>query len=60
MSGAMGCADAGVYYAIDRNTRLALYVENLSDRKYYPMVDGDNNISPGAPRNARLTLTPHF
>ena len=52
--------DAALYYAIDRKTRLALNVENLFDEKYYPTVDGDNNISPGAPRNVRLTLSTRF
>jgi catecholate siderophore receptor len=53
--------DAGVYYAFaDRKTRIQLNLENLFDKKYYPTVDGDNNISPGAPRNARLTLRMAF
>lgn len=54
-------ADAALYYTFaDGKTRLALNVENLLNRKYYPTADGDNNISPGAPRNARLTLTTSF
>jgi catecholate siderophore receptor len=54
-------ADAAVYYSFrDRKTRLALNVENVTDRKYFPTVDGNNNISPGAPRNARLTLSTSF
>jgi catecholate siderophore receptor len=54
-------ADGAVYYAFNGGrTRLALNVENLFDKKYFPTVDGDNNISPGAPRNARVTLTTRF
>ncbi|MBI3094048.1 MAG: TonB-dependent siderophore receptor [Rhodocyclales bacterium] len=54
-------ADAALYYAFaDGKTRLALNVENLFDRKYYPTAHNDNNISPGAPRNARLTLSTAF
>jgi catecholate siderophore receptor len=54
-------ADGALYYAFgDGKTRLALNVENLFDRKYFPTADGNNNISPGAPRNARLTLTTSF
>lgn len=52
--------DGAVYYAFDKKTRLALNVENLGDRKYFPTVDGDNNISPGAPRTWRLTLAKSF
>ena len=54
-------ADAALYYAFaDGRTRLALNVENLFDRKYYPTAHNDNNISPGAPRNARLTVSTRF
>jgi catecholate siderophore receptor len=53
--------DAALFYAFNGGrSRLALNVENVADRKYYPTVDGDNNISPGAPRNARLTYTHTF
>lgn len=54
-------ADAALYYAFaDGKTRLALNVENLFDRKYYPTAHNDNNISPSAPRNARLTVSTRF
>ena len=53
--------DGALYYAFaDGKTRLALNVENLFDKEYFPTANGDNNISPGAPRNARLTLTTAF
>jgi catecholate siderophore receptor len=53
--------DAAMYYAFrDRKTRLALNVENLFDKKYFPTVDGNNNISLGSPRAARLTLLTAF
>jgi catecholate siderophore receptor len=53
--------DGALYYAFaDGKTKLALNVENLFDKKYYPTVDGENNISPGAPRTARLTLSMGF
>jgi catecholate siderophore receptor len=53
--------DGAVYYTLPGGrTRLALNVENLLDREYFPTVDGDNNISPGAPRNARLTVSHTF
>lgn len=54
-------ADGALYYAFDGGkTRLALNVENLFDKKYFPTADGNNNISPGAPRNARLALVWSF
>lgn len=53
--------DGGVYYAFaDRKTRLQFNIENIFNKRYYPTVDGDNNISPGAPRNARLSLSMVF
>ena len=53
--------DGGVYYAFaDRRTRLQFNVENIFNQRYYPTVDGDNNISPGAPINGRLTLSASF
>ncbi|HEY8244203.1 MAG TPA: TonB-dependent receptor, partial [Casimicrobiaceae bacterium] len=53
--------DGAVYYTFNGGrSRLALNVENLGDREYYPTADGDNNISPGSPRAARLTYTHRF
>ena len=53
--------DGAVYYAFSgRKAWLQFNVENILNKRYYPTVDGDNNISPGAPRNARLTLTMQF
>jgi len=53
--------DAALYYAFaGGKTRLQLNLENLFNKHYFPTVDGDNNISPGAPRNARLTLRMAF
>jgi catecholate siderophore receptor len=54
-------ADGAVYYTFTGGrTRIALNVENLFDRKYFPTADGNNNISPGAPRNLRLTVSTMF
>lgn len=54
-------ADGAIYYAFaDGGTRLALNVENLFDKKYYSTAHNDNNISPGAPRFARATLSMAF
>jgi catecholate siderophore receptor len=54
-------ADGAVYYTFaGGRTRVALNVENLADRHYFPTADGDNNLAVGAPRTARLTLTSMF
>ena len=53
--------DAALYYTFaGGKTRLSLNVENIFNKKYWPTVDGDNNISVGAPINARLTLSTMF
>jgi catecholate siderophore receptor len=53
--------DGAVYYTFaGGKARAALNIENLGDRRYHPTADGDNNISPGAPRTARVTLTASF
>jgi catecholate siderophore receptor len=54
-------ADGALYYTLaGGKTRLALNIENLFNKEYFPTADGNNNISPGAPRNARLTLSSTF
>ena len=52
--------DGAVYYNFDKKTRVALNIENIGDKRYFPTVDGDNNISPGAPRTWRVTLAKSF
>ena len=53
--------DAAIYYAFaGGKTRLALNVENLADKTYFPTADADNNLTVGAPRTTRLTLTTRF
>jgi len=53
--------DGALYYSFaDDKMRLALNVENLFDKEYFPTADANNNITPGAPRNARLTFTTSF
>ena len=54
-------ADGAVYYSFaGGKTRLALNVENLFDKKYFPTADANNNINVGAPRTARVTLNTTF
>ena len=41
--------------------RIATFnVENLFNKDYFPTAHNDNNIAPGAPRTARLTLRADF
>jgi catecholate siderophore receptor len=50
--------DAALYYTLaNGRSRISLNVENVLNTRYWPTVDGDNNISPGAPRNARLSFS---
>ena len=51
--------DAMVSYRIGRY-RVGINGENLLNRKYYPTANGDNNISPGSPRNIQLSLKAVF
>ncbi len=54
-------ADAAVYYTFGAGrSRLALNVENVFDREYWPTADGNNNISPGPPRTVRVTWSAAF
>lgn len=53
-------ADAAVYYNFNENWRLQGNLENIFDRTYYINADGNNNISPGRPRGARVALTARF
>src|SRR5262249_31249878 len=51
--------DAVVYYRTGAY-RLAVNAENVLNRTYYSTANGDNNISPGAPRTVRLSVTTRF
>lgn len=53
-------ADAAVYYNIAEHWRLQANVENLTNKLYYVNADGNNNISPGAPRSLKVGLTARF
>lgn len=52
--------DAAVFYQVNKKTQLQLNVENLADRNYYAMANGDTNITPGTPRSVRVGLTAAF
>lgn len=53
-------ADAAAFFSITEKWRLQANLQNLFDRQYYLNADGNNNISPGAPRGARVALIARF
>jgi catecholate siderophore receptor len=52
--------DAAIFYSFDEHWRLQGNFENLFNQKYYANADSNTNISPGAPRGARVGLTATF
>ena len=49
--------DGAIFYKLNRNLRAQLNVENVFGARYYPTADGNNNITPGSPRAARVSIT---
>ncbi|CAH1205203.1 Ferrichrome-iron receptor [Candidatus Nitrotoga sp. BS] len=52
--------DAAVYAKINKNLRAQLNIENLFDKNYYASAHNNNNISPGSPIAARVSLIANF
>ncbi len=52
--------DLGLFYRINDSVRAQINVENLFDRGYIATADGNNNISPGAPRLIRAQIIARF
>ena len=52
--------DAALYAGIGWGLRAQLNVENLFDTDYYPTAHSNNNITPGAPRGFRFSITSAF
>ena len=46
--------DAALYFDVSPSLSLQLNLENLFDEDYFPAAHNDNNISVGAPLNARI------
>jgi catecholate siderophore receptor len=53
-------ADAALYYTITEKVSVQANLENLFDKRYFINADSNDNISPGSPRLARLSLTWKF
>jgi catecholate siderophore receptor len=47
--------DASAFYRI-KDATLSVGLTNLFATRYYPTANGDNNISPGAPRTVQVSL----
>jgi catecholate siderophore receptor len=52
--------DAAIFVKASENLRVQLNVENLLDTRYFSDAHNNNNISPGAPINARLSARLKF
>jgi len=52
--------DGALFLDVVENLRAQLNFENLLDAKYYPLANGNNNITPGSPRALRVSLTTAF
>jgi len=48
--------DLGLFVKLTDRIRAQVNVENLLDEDYFPTAHSDNNITPGAPLNARFSL----
>jgi catecholate siderophore receptor len=48
--------DTAVFYKLSTAISAQINVENLLNTGYFPTAHTDNNIFPGAPRNARLSV----
>lgn len=52
--------DAAAYYDVNDTLRLQVNIENLTDTDYFPNGHTDDQISVGAPLNARFTVSGKF
>ena len=52
--------DAAAYYDVNDDLRLQVNVENLFDEEYFPNAHTNNNITVGAPLNAKFTVSGRF
>jgi catecholate siderophore receptor len=52
--------DGAIYYTLTNTVGLQANLENLFSERYYPLANGNNNITPGSPRAVRFLLTTRF
>lgn len=48
--------DGALFYKLTRDIEAQLNVENMLGADYFSTAHSDNNIAPGAPRNAKATI----
>jgi len=52
--------DGGIYFSLTERLGAQLNLENIFNEKYYPLANGNNNITPGSPRSIRVLVTTGF
>jgi catecholate siderophore receptor len=52
--------DGGIYFSLPGGVGTQLNLENIFNEKYYPLANGNNNITPGAPRSVRVLVSTRF
>ena len=52
--------DAALFYDVNEAVQVQVNVENLLDENYFADAHNNNNITPGAPLNGRLTVRVKF
>jgi catecholate siderophore receptor len=52
--------DGALFVGLPYRLRAQLNVENVMNVKYFPTAHSNSNISPGSPREARLSVTAEF
>jgi catecholate siderophore receptor len=52
--------DGGFYFSLTESVGAQLNLENIFNETYYPLANGNNNITPGSPRAMRVLLTTGF
>lgn len=52
--------DAALFFDVSENVELQANVENLFDTNYFSDAHNNNNITPGAPLNGRVTVRVRF
>ena len=53
-------SDAAIFWKASPKIQVQVNLENLTDKDYVASAHTNNNITPGAPLNARATLTYNF
>ena len=52
--------DTAAYFRLAERWKLQAHFDNLWNARYYLNADGNNNISPGAPRSVKVSLVAAF